>query len=771
MFALFALHRLLRQASLLLCLLAGTAAWAAPADEHLQEIVQVQFAATVQGPWQQVQLPDTWAARGLKAPGMGVYRARFMLEAAPAGMWAMQLQRVSTRHQVRVNGELVHDSMLPGNIVQRRPVPAMVSVPPALLHVGENLIEITVDNGQRAGLSTLVVGPVESVESAYLWGYHRSITLPQLLNVASCGVGLFMLMLWWRRRSELALGSFSLLGILTSVRNFSYYEVGNSLPLPLTDWLYFAAQVASVVLLGLFASAVAGRRLRGFVPALWGIGGALLLFGAAAAFTGQLNLARAVGYPLLIALALPSVWLVARRAREMRAGALLGLLLGLLAVLGSGVHDYLYQQGLLSVMHAYWLPYTVPVALTAFSAVLMHRVVGALEQVEELNLTLEQRVRERTRDLQAANAAKTRFIAAASHDLRQPVVTIGLLVGLLREQIASASLRSMMDRVNEAVAALESLLRGLLDLSRFDAGSVKPRLQAVPMQPLFDAIAAHEAEAARLKGLRLRFRPTDVSVHSDPVLLEQIVRNLVNNAVRYTDRGGVLVALRRRGAGHVLLQVWDTGWGISEAQHEAVFEEFVQLGTSRDRVRGLGLGLALVKRAAQLLDHPLRLRSVLHKGSCFSLELPVTTAPTAAETVAEPTAQPLAGLHIALVEDEASVREAMDLQLQRWGAQVSAFDGLLTLDRSLGGLSAGSTTRPWDLLVTDNRLPGGANSMVVIERVRRACGPLPALVVTGDTSPRDIATLTDSGVPVLHKPFRAVELLAAIEATRASVRA
>lgn len=715
-------------------------------------------------------MPDTWAARGQRAPGMGYYRASFSLAEAPAGAWALQLQRLSTRHRLSVNGQLVQDTLQPDNTVQRRPVPALVGLPPALLRSGENFVEITVDNGQRAGLSALQVGPAGKVESAFLWGYHRSVTIPQLLNVASCGVSLFTLLLWWRRRSEVALGTFSLLGILTSVRNFGYYQPGNSLPLALTDWLYFAAQVTSVVLLGFFATSLTGYRLRGFRPALLVTGGVLLLAGAAAAMTGRLNPARALAYPLLLALTLPSLWLVARRARELRVGPLLALLAGLMAVLASGVHDYLYQQGYTSIMDGYWLPYAVPVALTGFSAVLMQRVVGALSEVEELNQTLELRVRERTRDLQQANAAKTRFIAAASHDLRQPVVTIGLLVGLLREQLPSRQLRGMMDRVNEAVASLEALLKGLLDLSRFDAGTVRPRLQAVAVQALFDAIAAHEGEAARLKGVRLRFRPTQLAVHSDPVLLEQVVRNLVNNAVRYTDHGGVLVGARNRaGSGRVLLQVWDTGRGIPQSQHEAVFEEFAQLGASRDGMRGLGLGLALVKRAAVLLGHTLQLRSVPQRGSCFSLELPLTQALPRLQAPQEVERQPLAGLGIVLVEDEPAVRDAMTLQLERWGAQVEAFDGLPALEQALQAHSGGGTKPPWGLLVSDNRLPG-ADSLRVIDEVRRSCGPLPVLVVTGDTAPRDLAALTASGVPVLHKPFRAAELLAAIEGARAGDR-
>jgi len=197
-----------------------------------------------------------------------------------------------------------------------------------------------------------------------------------------------------------------------------------------------------------------------------------------------------------------------------------------------------------------------------------------------------------------------------------------VLVGLLREQLQAPSLRRLVDRIDQAVAALESLLRGLLDLSRLDAGTVQPRIKRVELQAVFDAIAAHEAAAAEAKGIRLRCRPTSLAVVSDAVLLEQMLRNLVNNAVRCTARGGVLVAARRRG-GQVLVQVWDTGCGMTPEQQASAFEEFVQFDhTGADgRVRGLGLGLAIVQRSARLLRHRLTLRSVVGRGSCFGIEL------------------------------------------------------------------------------------------------------------------------------------------------------
>ena len=182
--------------------------------------------------------------------------------------------------------------------------------------------------------------------------------------------------------------------------------------------------------------------------------------------------------------------------------------------------------------------------------------------------------------------------------------------------------RRLLDRTQDATRALEDLLRGLLDLSRLDTAAATPQLQPVRLQALFDAIVTHEQTAAQAQGLRLRFRPTDRVVVSDPVLLEQVLRNLVGNALHHTRRGGVLVAARRHGANGVRLQVWDTGIGIPADQQQRVFEPFVQLHDAwPGRQPGQGLGLAIVRRAVDLLGHPLVLRSVPGRGSCFGVGL------------------------------------------------------------------------------------------------------------------------------------------------------
>jgi len=387
----------------------------------------------------------------------------------------------------------------------------------------------------------------------------------------------------------------------------------------------------------------------------------------------------------------------------------------------------------------------------------MQRIFGLVEEREQLAASLQ---REHDR-AQAALAAKTHFLASASHDLRQPVTTIGLLVGLVTEAVQDPRLKSMLMRITESVGALEDLLRGLLDLSRLDSGTVTPARQTVRLGGLYAAVALHAQPVAVEKGLRLRFRGDALGVRSDPVLLQQMLMNLVDNALRYTDRGGVLVSARRRSDGRVLLQVRDTGRGIAAAHQQTVFEEFVQLDNAeRDRRKGLGLGLAIVKRSAALLGHALRLQSTPGRGSCFSITLPYEVIALPAAKAVASTAEPpsLAGIRLWLLDDEPSVREALSARLLAWGAQVESFGRLAELEQGM----ARGLTAPHALL-TDHRLPDG-NGLQAIDSMRARHGAIPALVLTGDTGPDELAQFRARGVQVLHKPFHHSELRALLVA-------
>lgn len=781
------LHRL--WAVLLCC--AALLQWASPAaaaildrSQELQ-LQEAEFRSDAQSPWQRVELPDTWSHRGLATGGTGQYRLQVNLGSnAPAEVWALRAERMSTHHEVRINGVWVRGH-LGSEVGLPRPMPTLVSIPAGLLRTGVNEVLIDVRNGSRAGLSDLVLGPESALEPGYTWSQHRSATLAQLANAAGAAIGIFVLSLWAARRSEVVLGSFGALALLASLRNLSYYPLGPSVSLPNPGFWFFAAQVASVWLLGWFAMAFAGRRPAWFARLLNGSAALLLPVGLVVSWLGNLQPLRGIAYPWLLLLTLPALGLIGWRTLQPAAPLQRLLPATLLLVLASALHDYLYQMGLTSIMDSYWLPYTVPLTIAGYAAVLTRRLVQVMAEGERLNLTLERRVAERTRELQAANAAKTRFLATASHDLRQPMMTIGLLTSLLREQALSPALRQLVERLQDATAAMDHLLRGLLDLSRLESGTVRPRRGAVALQPLFEVVARQCDELAMRKGLRLILHPTTAVVDSDPVLLEQVLANLVGNAVRYTETGGVLVGVRRAGAGRVRLQVIDTGPGIPQEAQLTIFDEFVQLDTPvAARSHGVGLGLAIVKRSLALLEAPLELRSEPGRGSRFSITLerarsaeaqrqptrtpdPLAAPPDAYKAAqvdpVQPTPKtsppgPLADRRIWHLEDDEGAREALRLRLERWGAQVQGVADLTQWRRMVS--DAARHPAP-DLLICDRHLPDG-DGLTALDDWRRLHPGTPVLMVTGDTAPTDLQALAEAGVPLLHKPFSADELLRAL---------
>lgn len=703
--------------------------------------------------WTTVALPDTWAARGLPLEGSGRYRVQFDVDGVPDGQWALRIDRLSTDHTVRLNDRLLH-SRDPG-AGRPRPAPALIEFPAHLLREGRNDLEIELHLGLRAGLSDLRIGPSELLRADYERDRLLDQTAPRLLNIAAAALALFMLLIWWRRRQEQAIGLFGGLWLLTSLRNYTYFAEGTpAVPGVVSDWLYYVAQAGSVIALGAFAIAMARRPWPRFARLLWVCGIGLPLLGLVAGLFDAIDTLRRFSYPLLVPVAIGALFVLAHEVKQLRVRALTALVLALIAVVVAGVHDYFFLHGITPITDFFWLPYVMPFAMASFALALVNRLVLAMSAREELALRLELRVAERTRDLEAANQAKARFLASASHDLRQPVVAIGLLIGLARERVAAPDVRSMLERADEAVRALEDLLRGLLDLARFDAGTVAPRPQAVSLQALFDSIELHERSAAEAKGLRLRFRPTALAVRSDPLLLEQVLRNLVSNAIRYTDRGGVLVAARRRGDARAWLQVWDSGRGIAPEHQAQVFEEFVQLeNPERDRRKGVGLGLAIVRRSLARLGHRLALRSQPGRGSCFTVEMPLERRAVGTRDRQAELETPLAGRRIWLLDDDLAVREALTERLAAWGAQVRAHARLAELERTLAvGLAAP------DWLLTDHRLPDG-NGSDAIRRMREHHAGTRILVITGDSAPEQLAGLEALGVPVLHKPFRPDALL------------
>ncbi len=747
--------------ALLLCL-------AMPADaqhEAVTRLTLAEFATSVDGPWKTVQLPDSWVQRGLATGSRGIYRFEFELQARPQLPWALWAERLSNAHELWINGQHLSGDLGQDALQQRGRMQTLwIGIPPMMLRPGINTLELRVDNGPRAGLSVLNLGPADEMAGQFERAEMMWADLPRWLNIGGAALSAFMLLIWWRRRSEVAIGCVGALWLLSSVRNYSYFTHNPMNSHAFADWLYFTSFAVSTLLLGELVMALANRQLRWWRRLLYATAVGLPVLGAVLLPWNLLQWLRGWSFPLMLAVSLPALPLVLRHGRDQGWQSYRAFAVGLSLTLAASVHDYFYHQGYTSVMDRYWMPMLMPVVLGLFGWTLITRMINAMAEVQQLNSDLELRVAQRTRALELANAAKSRFLSSASHDLRQPVVAIGLSVGLLREQIEAVPQRRMLDQIIEAVGSLERLLIGLLDLSRLDAGTTRTSVQPLRLQPIFDAIAVHEADHARSRGLRLRFRPTDLAVRSDPVLLEQILRNLVSNGLRYTRWGGVLVAARRRQGG-VLLQVWDTGVGIAPGDQAVIFEEFVQVDNPARQRRpegGMGLGLAIVRRSATLLGHRLSLSSRLGSGSCFSLWLPCA-GPVQTPAPAEPEPLPLSlvGMRVLLVEDDDAVRASLKARLQAWGATVLAYDSgqhLLAAvphDPENAALFA-------DLLISDQRLPDIAG-IALVQAVRERCGYLPALLITGDTAPEQLAKLQASGVPVLHKPFRAEALMAALE--------
>ncbi|MET4492753.1 ATP-binding protein [Bradyrhizobium sp. LA7.1] len=386
-----------------------------------------------------------------------------------------------------------------------------------------------------------------------------------------------------------------------------------------------------------------------------------------------------------------------------------------------------------------------------------------LENVELVGHLEEERDR-----AQAADRAKTRFLAAASHDLRQPIHALSLLIATLaalghRGAVQSGDARDLAGKAKSIVGNLSALLNGLLDISRLDAGVVTVARETVNLSQLFDHLSNEFASVAKDRGLDWRVVESSLKVDSDPMMLKRVLGNLLSNAFRYTGSGGVLLGCRRRGAA-VEIQIWDTGAGIPADQQAMVFEEFVQLqNPARDRTLGLGLGLAIVRRTALLLQHPLKLVSVTGRGSMFSVMVPQASA--VATPLPDNKASP-AGIAVSImvVEDEGDVLDTMVQLLTLQGHRVYGGRSAAEVQQiHAAAMVAGDA--PVDLIIADYRLGDGATGLDAIEALCAHLGrAVPAVIVTGDTSPSRIREATAGGHRILHKPVTGEELHEAIVA-------
>jgi signal transduction histidine kinase/ActR/RegA family two-component response regulator len=375
------------------------------------------------------------------------------------------------------------------------------------------------------------------------------------------------------------------------------------------------------------------------------------------------------------------------------------------------------------------------------------------------NARLFAEIESKSRQLELANTAKSRFLAVASHDLRQPLHALGLFVEQLRTPLKPGERAKTIERVGAAVSEMTEMFNSLLDISKLDAGVLTPRIVDFPIARLLQKIETTFDQTAREKGLRLRVMRSDAWVRSDALLLERILLNLVSNAVRYTLRGGIIVGCRRRGE-MLCIEVWDSGPGIPDGHKQNIFGEFFQLPTpERDRYGGLGLGLAIVDRLRRLLNHEIELTSTLGRGSRFTILVPMAAEGVSSIEIARPP-QPAAfaveGKVILVIDDAPIVLEGTSGLLGKWGYSVVTAPS----DEAALIQLAERKQRP-DLIISDYHLANGKTGIEAIERINAAIGAsIPAILISGDTAPERLRDAKDKGYILLHKPVDPMRLRA-----------
>jgi PAS domain S-box-containing protein len=362
-------------------------------------------------------------------------------------------------------------------------------------------------------------------------------------------------------------------------------------------------------------------------------------------------------------------------------------------------------------------------------------------------------------DAERASAAKSRFMAAVSHDLRQPMHALGLFLDDLKSIALPPQATPLLEHMESALHSTQSLLDSILVISRLESGLIAPNFMAFPLQPVLERLRRAFSAVAQKKNLSLRVVGCNAVVFSDPALLERILANLTSNALRYTDSGGVVLGCRRRGQA-LQIEVWDTGLGIAPEHQEAIFREFFRIERADDNRGGLGLGLAIVQSCTQLLGYTVGLTSVPGRGSRFSLQVPLGQMPAHAlaepDLMAEDDSGPatFAGLRVVLVDDDAVILERTARLLERWGCQVI----MAASGPQAEALLARESASP-DLIISDLRLDHGELGTEVIQRLRARLRPnLPALLLTGDTSLQTARDVRRSGLTLLYKPVPPAKL-------------
>ena len=376
------------------------------------------------------------------------------------------------------------------------------------------------------------------------------------------------------------------------------------------------------------------------------------------------------------------------------------------------------------------------------------------------NIELVEQLQIKNKKAEQANVAKTRFLAAASHDLRQPLHAMSIFLNVLSENNKDPEQAVVVDKIKKSSVSLENLLESLLDISKLDAGVINVDVKPFKIQTMFDVLRNEFKSIAAEKELDIHFMPTSLSLNTDMQIIERVLRNLISNAIRYTEKGKVLVGCRRK-KNSVVLSVWDTGIGIDSDESDIIFEEFHQLDNlSRDRSKGLGLGLSIVKRLTALLGVELSLKSVPGKGSVFSVECPRSfvekTVPI--DTTSVLIDSKLSDKTIIVVEDEAEIRDALNMLLSSWGCRVLELTSVGDVKDKL------SVNDKVDMILADYRLANHETGVDVIHAIHELYHDekIPAIIITGDTAPQRIKDAECSGFQIMHKPVAGGKLRALI---------
>ncbi|MFT0140514.1 hybrid sensor histidine kinase/response regulator [Alcanivoracaceae bacterium MT1] len=415
---------------------------------------------------------------------------------------------------------------------------------------------------------------------------------------------------------------------------------------------------------------------------------------------------------------------------------------------------------------------TAPYAAFQHSVVLAQQVRERTQALRETNRQLmaeieerrrvEQRLREATDKAEQANLSKTKFVAAVSHDLMQPLNAARLFTSALQED-SDERASPMLNHIDTALRDLESLITTLSDASKLDAGVVTAETMAFPLSQLLDVLAEEFRQMAALKGLRFRYVPTSLVVRSDPQLLSRIMRNLLSNAIRYTDSGTVLLGCRRRGA-EVEVWVADTGIGIGQDQIGSIFQEFKRGKRAVEyHERGLGLGLSIVEKISRILEHPLSVTSRENQGSRFLLRLPVTTLSQAGQQALAQSSEEhsaLTGLRVWVVDNDRAICAGMRTLLEQWGCQVVAAESLPELRQQVDVGAADA-----QVLIMDYHLdPDTDDGLTVAGQINAARSePLPVIMLTADREQELKQRCATHGYMLLYKPVKPMKLKLALQ--------